>query len=83
MVKKTVWSPPKGGMTEREREELLGGLGAKYAAAMRYAEPAARSCRFCGRKLLEKTSACLGSVEIKCPRCGQINRLNLYYRRAD
>ncbi len=41
----------------------------------------AKCCPNCGRRLFDKISLTTGYVEIKCPECSHIIRINLACRR--
>ncbi len=40
-----------------------------------------KRCKKCGWRLMDKVSPACGYVEIKCPKCGQENKVNLALRR--
>ena len=40
-----------------------------------------KKCKKCGCRLFDKVSPACGYVEIKCPKCGQANTVNLALRR--
>lgn len=40
-----------------------------------------KRCPVCGQRLFDKVTLASGSVEIKCPRCGALVRVNLSLRR--
>ena len=38
-------------------------------------------CPFCDWRLLDKVSATTGTIELKCPQCRKIVRIDLSFRR--
>ena len=40
-----------------------------------------KNCKKCGRRLFDKISPASGYVSIKCPKCGEVNTVNLALRR--
>lgn len=43
----------------------------------------AKKCPVCGQRLFDKVSLATGFVEIKCPNCKHITRINLACRRQN
>ena len=41
-----------------------------------------KTCAVCGLRLFDKMSPLSGTIEIKCPRCGKIAKINLAFRLA-
>ena len=39
-------------------------------------------CKKCGWRILDKVTTTTGTIELKCPRCGNINEIDLSLRRG-
>ena len=39
-------------------------------------------CKKCGWHILDKVTPTTGTIELKCPRCGNINEIDLSLRRG-
>lgn len=40
-------------------------------------------CKSCGWRILDKVTPTTGTIEMKCPRCGNINEIDLSLRRGN
>lgn len=39
-------------------------------------------CKKCGWRILDKVTPTTGTIELKCPRCGNMNEIDLSLRRG-
>lgn len=39
-------------------------------------------CKQCGWRIFDKITVTTGQIEIKCPKCGHINKIDLSLRRG-